>query len=159
MPSPAEAIDKYADAQSFLTYTVYKPSRTLGLGVRTFEFITCNDQGEPWLYARYGGTVRYFEIMQTMTGVKCSDPGLSKKLPNVKVNDVTAKLYVYCDPAKPVSFAKCSRVHIVRLGGYLIFTNKARKGLKRTEIQVQVFGGITYSQLLTIAQSLKKVTP
>jgi hypothetical protein len=150
--------DKYSDAQTGLTYTVYKPSNTLGLSSSAFQLISCGVNAEQWIYAKYGGTKRYVEIMQTMAGVKCSDPGLSKQLKNVAINGVSAKLYVYCDPTKPAVAKKCSTSDIARVGGYLIFTNKAAKNLKRTEIQVQVIGGITYAQLLTVAKSLKTVT-
>jgi len=147
--------DKYSDAQTGLTYTVYKPSNTLGLSGSVFQLMSCGENEEEWIYAKYGGTVRYVEIMQTMAGVKCSDPGLSKQLKSVKINGISAKLYVYCDPTKPAAAAKCTTSDIARVGGYLIFTNKAAKNLEPTEIQVQVLGGITYLQLLKVAKSLK----
>lgn len=150
--------DKFSDAQTGLTYTVYKPSNTLGLSASKFQLISCGMGSEQWIYVKYGGTTRYLEIMQTMAGVKCSDPGLSKYLKTLSINGISAKLYVYCDPTKPAAFKKCSTADIGRLGGYLIFTNKAAKNLKRTEIQVQAIGGITYAQLLTVAKSLKTVT-
>jgi len=150
--------DKYSDAQTGLTYTVYKPSNTLGLSGRDFQLLDCGEDAEQWVYAKYGGTVRYLEIMQTMAGVKCSDPGLAKQLKNVKINGVSAKLFVYCDPTKPASAAKCTSADIGRVGGYLLFTNRAAKNLEPTEIQVQVLGGITYAQLLKVAKSLKIAT-
>jgi len=159
-PSAAFAMgsgDKYSDAQTGLTYTVYKPSNTLGLSGSDFQLISCGENAEQWIYAKYGGTKRYIEIMQTMAGVKCSDPGLAKQLKNVKINGVSAKLFVYCDPTKPASAAKCTTADIGRVGGYFIFTNKAAKNLESTEIQVQVIGGITYAQLLKVAKSLKIV--
>ena len=149
--------DKYADAQTGLTYTVYKPADTLGLSASDFQLITCGVGAEQWLYAKYGGTTRYLEIMETAAGVKCSDPGLSKQLRDVVINGVKAKLYVHCDPTKPAVANKCTTADIARVGGYLIFTNKAAKALKPTEIQVQAIGGITYAQLLTVAKSLKTV--
>ena len=161
--SPLTAIamgsgDKFSDAQTGVTYTVYKPSYTLGLTASKFQLITCGIGSEQWIYVKYGGTKRYLEIMQTMAGVKCSDPGLSKYLKTLPINGVKAKLYVYCDPSKPASYKRSGTEDIGRLGGYLIFTNKAAKNLKRTEIQVQAIGGITYAQLLTVAKSLKTVT-
>ena len=155
--SAAGSGDKYADAQTGLTYTLYKPSNTLGLSASKFQLITCSVGAEQWLYVKYGGTKRYIEIMETMAGVKCSNPGLSKQLKNVVINGITAELYVYCDPTKPASSAKCGTVDIARVGGYLLFTNKAAKNLKRTEIQVQAIGGVTYAQLLIVAKSLKTV--
>lgn len=151
--------DKYSDAQTGLTYTVYKPSYTVGLTATKFQLLTCGIGTEEWLYAKYGGTKRYIEIMETMSGVKCSDPGLSKLVKTVTINGAKAKLYVYCDPSKPTSYKKCSTSDIARLGGYFIFTNKAGKNLKKTEIQVQAIGGITYAQLLAVAKSLKTVSP
>jgi hypothetical protein len=70
---------------------------------------------------------------------------------------MSAKVYVYCDPAKTDSFKKCGVNDIARVGGYLVFTTKAAKGFKATEIQVQGMGGITYSQLLAAAKSFKVV--
>ena len=149
--------NKFVDAQTGLTYTVHKPSNTLSMPGKLFQLLDCQPEEEQWLYAKYGGTVRYIEIMQTMAGVKCSDPGVAKLLKPVVINGVKAQVYVYCDPAKAASFAKCGTTDILRLGGYLIFTTKPSKGLKGTEIQVQGMGGITYAQLVTVAKGLKPV--
>ena len=149
--------NKFSDAQTGLTYTVYKPSNTLGLPGKSFQLLECQPGEEQWLYAKYGGTARYLEIMQTMAGVKCSDPGLAKLLKPVVINGVKAQVYVYCDPAKAASFKKCGTADIVRVGGYLIFTTKRGKILTGTQIQVQGMGGITYAQLLTVAKGLKPV--
>jgi len=149
--------NKFADVQTGLTYTVYKPSTTLSMPGKLFQLLDCQPGEEQWLYAKYGGTVRYIEIMQTMAGVKCSDPAVAKLLKPVVINGVKAQVYVYCDPAKAASFAKCGTTDILRLGGYLIFTPKAGKGLKATEIQVQAMGGIPYAQLITVAKGLKPV--
>ena len=96
--------NKFADAQTGVTYTVYKPSTTLSMPGKLFQLIECQPGEEPWVYAKYGGTVRYIEIMQTMAGVKCSDPGVAKLLKPVVINGSKAQVYVYCDPAKAASF-------------------------------------------------------
>jgi len=150
--------DKYSDAQTGLTYTVYKPSYTVGLTASKFQLLTCGVGSEQWIYVKYGGTKRFLEIMETQAGVKCSDPGLSKYLKTVPINGAKAKLYAYCDPRNQTNYKKCSTSDISRVGGYLMFTNKAGKNLKRTEIQVQAIGGITYAQLLSVAKSLKTVS-
>ena len=150
--------DKFSDAQTGLTYSVYKPSNTLGLKTSKFSLLPCQPGKEEWLHIKYGGTTRYLEIMQTMAKVKCSDPGVSKYLRTAKINSISAKVYVYCDPAKAASYKKCGVDDIARVGGYLIFTTKSTKFLKSAEIQVQGIGGITYSQLLAVAKSLKTVT-
>lgn len=149
--------DKYSDVQTGLTYTVYKPSNTLSFPGKLFRLLDCQPGEEQWLYAKYGGTARYVEIMQTMAGVKCSDPGLSKLLKPVLINGVKAQVHVYCDPAKTASFKKCGTADIVRMGGYLMFTTKEGKILQATEIQVQASAGISYAQMLTVAKGLKPV--
>ena len=149
--------DKYSDAQTGLTYTVYKPSNTLSLPGKLFQLIDCQPGEEQWLYAKYGGSSRYIEIMETMAGVKCSNPGLSKLLKPVVINGIKAQVYVYCDPTKAASFKKCGTADIVRMGGYLMFTTKAGKILQGTEIQVQASAGVSYAQLLTVAKGLKPV--
>lgn len=150
--------DKYSDAQTGLTYTVYKPSYTIGLTATKFQLLPCGVGAEQWIYVKYGGTKRFLEIMETKAGIKCSDPGLSKYLKTVTINGVKAKLYAYCDSRNLATYRKCSTADIARVGGYFMFTNKAGKNLKRTEIQVQAIGGITYAQLLSVAKSLKTVS-
>lgn len=151
--------DKFSDAQTGLTYSVYKPSNTLGLKATQFSLLTCQPGEEEWVFVQYGGTKRYLQIMETMAGAKCSDPGLSKYLRIALVNGIKAKVYAYCDRTQisAAAYKKCGVDDIGRVGGYLLFTTKAAKGLKGTEIQVQGIGGITYAQLLTVAKSLKTV--
>jgi hypothetical protein len=153
------ASDKFADSQSGLTYSVYKPSNTLGLKTTRFSLLTCQPGQEDWIFVQYGGTKRYLQIMQTMGGVQCSNPGLSKYLRAALVNGNKAKVYAYCDPTQmsTAAYMRCGTEDIARVGGYLIYTTKAVKGFEATEIQVQGIGGITYAQLLSVAKGLKVV--
>ena len=153
------AIDKFSDSQTTLSYSVYKPSNTLGLKTSKFSLLQCLPDEQDWLFVQYGGTVRYLQIMQTMGGVKCSDPGLSKYLRAALVNGNKAKVYAYCDPTQMslAAYKRCGIEDIGRVGGYLIYTTKAVKPYAPTEIQVQGFGGITYAQLLAVAKGLKTV--
>jgi hypothetical protein len=153
------ATDKFADSQTGLTYSVYKPSNTLGLKTTKFSLLTCQPGQEDWIFVQYGGTKRYLQIMQTMGGAKCSDPGLSKYLRAALVNGNKAKVYAYCDPTQmsTAAYKRCGTEDIARVGGYLIYTTKAVKPYAPTEIQVQGFGGITYAQLLAVAKGLKTV--
>jgi hypothetical protein len=160
--APATAVaasDKFSDSQTTLSYSVYKPSNTLGLKTSKFSLLQCLPDEQDWLFVQYGGTVRYLQIMQTMGGVKCSDPGLSKYLRAAVVNGNKAKVYAYCDPTQMslAAYKRCGIEDIGRVGGYLIYTTKAVKGFEATEIQVQGFGGITYAQLLAVAKGLKTV--
>lgn len=153
------ANDKFADSQTGLTYSVYKPSNTLGLKATKFSLLTCQPGQEDWIFVQYGGTKRYLQIMQTMGGVQCSNPGLSKYLRAALVNGNKAKVYAYCDPSQmsTAAYMRCGIEDIARVGGYLIYTTKALKGFEATEIQVQGIGGITYAQLLSVAKGLKVV--
>jgi|GEM_PF-1234002 len=160
--APATAVaasDKFSDSQTTLSYSVYKPSNTLGLKTSKFSLLQCLPDEQDWLFVQYGGTVRYLQIMQTMGGVKCSDPGLSKYLRAALVNGNKAKVYAYCDPTQMslAAYKRCGIEDIGRVGGYLIYTTKAVKPYAPTEIQVQGFGGITYAQLISVAKSLKTV--
>ena len=160
--APATAVaasDKFSDSQTTLSYSVYKPSNTLGLKTSKFSLLQCLPDEQDWLFVQYGGTVRYLQIMQTMGGVKCSDPGLSKYLRAALVNGNKAKVYAYCDPTQMslAAYKRCGTEDIARVGGYLIYTTKAVKPYASTEIQVQGFGGITYAQLLAVAKGLKTV--
>ncbi len=158
LPASAFAMgsgDKFVDAQTGLTYSVNKPTQTLGLKLSKFQLIICAEKKEQWIYAKYGSGKKFLEIMETMAGVKCSNPGLSKKLPSVSVNGIRANVYVYCDPTNPKAFRKCTVADIARVGGYLLFTTKPTQILKGTEIQVQGIGGVTYAQLISVAKGFK----
>ena len=106
-------------------------------------------------YAKYGTGKKFLEIMETMAGDKCSNPGLSKSLTSIVINKIRAQVHVYCDPTQPAAFKKCSASDISKVGGYLMFTTKPTKSLKATEIRVQGMGGVTYSQLILVVKNLK----
>ena len=154
--SPAVAMgsgNPYLDAQTGLTYSLYKPVNTLGLTQTKFALLTCGGGGEQWTYVRFGKTPKQLEIMQVMKGAHCSNPGLSIQLPSVKINGILATLHVYCDPTKPAVAKKCSIADIAKVGGYFYFTLPGYYAMKATDIQVQATGGVTYAQLLSVARS------
>ena len=113
------ATDRFADSQTGLTYSVYKPSNALGLKTTKFSLLPCQPGQEDWIFVQYGGTKRYLQIMQTMGGVKCSDPGLSKYLRAALVNGNKAKVYAYCDPSQmsEAAYKRCGTEDIARVGG------------------------------------------
>lgn len=149
--------DKYQDAQVGLTYTVYKPSVTLGFKETAFKLIECGMGREQWIAIKLGSGKKFIEIYESMSGKPCSNPGLSKRLADVKVNSIAAEVHVYCDPTNPAAAKKCTTADIAKVGGYIMFTAKAGKNLKATQIQVQGVGGITYAQLIAIANGVKQL--
>ena len=146
--------DPYVDAQTSLTYSLYKPVNTVGLHQVKFQLLTCGGGGEQWVYVAFAKGKKKIEIMQTMKGSHCSDPGLSVKMPSVKINGITSALHIYCDPTKPSTAKKCSTADVSKVGGYLMYNLPGYYGMKGTSVQVQATGGITYAQLIVVAKSL-----
>ena len=159
LPTSAFAMgsgDPYLDAQTGLTYSLYKPVNILNLSQTKFQLLPCGSGGggEEWVYTRFSKAKKKIEIMQTMKGAHCSDPGLSVKLSSVKINGVSASLFAYCDPTNTSAAKKCNTKDISRVGGYLLFKLPGYYRMKATNVQVQALGGITYTQLISVARSL-----
>jgi hypothetical protein len=146
--------DPYLDAQTGLTYSLYKPVNTLGLSQTEFKLLPCGGGGEEWVYTKFSKGKKKIEVMQAMKGLHCSDPGLSVKSPSIKINGTTASVFVYCNPTNKTSAKKCSTKDFAKAGGYLSFTLPGYYGMKATTFQVQGTGGITYEQIKNIARSL-----
>ena len=146
--------DPYLDAQTGLTYSLYKPVNTLGLSQTEFKLLPCGGGGEEWVYTKFSKGKKKIEVMQAMKGLHCSDPGLSVKSLSIKINGTTASVFVYCDPTNKTSAKKCSTKDFAKAGGYLSFTLPGYYGMKATTFQVQGTGGITYEQIKNIARSL-----
>lgn len=145
--------NQYVDAQTGLTYSLYKPVNTFNLKLSKFQLLQCGGGGEEWLYTAFGTGKKKIEVMQTMIGAHCSNPGLSKQLSSTKINSIPATVHVYCDVTKPVIFKKCSSADIAKVGGYLMMTLPGYYKLKAVTVQVQVTGGLTYAQLLAVSKS------
>ena len=144
----------YLDAQTGLTYSLYKPVNTLGFPQTKFQLLVCGGGGEQWVYTRFNKAKKTVEVMQTMAGAHCSNPGLSMKMPNTKINGITAGVFVYCDPTKPALAKKCSTNDVTKVGGYLSFVLPGYYKMKAVSMQVQATGGVTYSQLVAVARSM-----
>jgi hypothetical protein len=146
--------DPYLDAQTGLTYSLYKPVNTLGLPQTAFKVLVCGGGGEEWVYTRFSKGKKQIEVMQTMAGSHCSNPGMSVSMPSTKINGISAKVFVYCDPTQKNAAKNCSTAKISTVGGYLLFTLPGYYGMKKVEMQVQGVGGVTYAQLIAIARSM-----
>ncbi len=145
--------DNYLAAQKHLTYSLYKPVNTIGLLQTKFQELGCGGGGQSWLYVSFNKGKKSIETMQTLKGAHCSNPGLSVKMPSIKINGIPASLFVYCDPTKPSAAKKCSTADISKVGGYIFFTLPGYYGMKATDMQVQAGGGVTYEQLVAVARS------
>ncbi len=146
--------DQYVDAQTGLTYSLYKPVNTLNLPQSKFQLLQCGGGGEEWVFTAFGKSAKKIEIMQTMIGAHCSNPGLSMKVATTKINGISAEVRAYCDPTKKAAAKSCNTSSITKVGGYLTFTLPGYYGMKSTSMQVQGIGGITYAQLIAVARSM-----
>ena len=146
--------NSYVDAQTGLTYSLYKPVNTAGLAQTKFSLLDCGVGKEQWVAVRFASGKKTIEVMQTMFGAHCSNPGLAKKLALVTVSNRTAAVYVFCDPAKPAAFKKCGTADIKSVGGYISFRLPGYYKMKATDVEVLATGGITYSQLLAVSRSM-----
>ncbi|MEI6039666.1 MAG: hypothetical protein WCQ52_08265 [Actinomycetes bacterium] len=155
--SPASAAtntDPYLRAQTKITYSLYKPVNTLGFAQTDFKVLVCGGGGENWVYAGFSKAKKHIDIMQTKVGAHCSNPGLSVKLPSIKINDIPAQVFAFCDPRAGTSPKTCSTSSINKVGGYLTFILPGYYKTKPVSMQVQVTGGVTYAQMIAVARSL-----
>lgn len=159
-PIPAHSMgtgNQYLDAQSGLSYTVYSPKNTLGFKESSFKLLKCASVGDDWIAVSFKSGKKLLEIYQNRFDLRCSDPGLSKRLKDIKIGASVAKVFVYCDPTNVSKHKKCNEADIKSVGGYLLFTAPGASNLKRTFIQVQGTGGVTYAELLRVAKSLTPI--
>jgi hypothetical protein len=147
------ASENYLAAQKGLSYSLYRPVNTLGFAQSKFQKLMCGGGGEDWIYVNFIKGKKSIETMQTRKGAHCSNPGLSTRMPSIKINGVAASVFVYCDPTKPSATKKCSITDISKVGGYIFLTLPGYYGLKPTDMQVQVTGGISYEKLVSVAKS------
>ena len=144
----------YLDAQTGLTYTIYQPTNTIGLTQTSFKLLKCAKAGDDWLAVAFGSNKKVIEIYESGADQHCSDPGIAKQLADVKINQVIAKTYVYCNPSNQQKFNACSVKVIEKVGGYLMMSMPAKANLKQTRIQIQGTKGVTYQELIKVAKSL-----
>jgi len=147
------APENYLAAQKGLSYSLYRPVNTLGFAQTKFQKLICGGGGESWIYVRFNKGKKSIETMQTRKGAHCSNPGLSVRMPSIKINGLAASVFVYCDPTKPTSAKNCSITDISTVGGYIFLTLPGYYGLKPTDMQVQVTGGISFEELVSVAKS------
>lgn len=146
--------DPYSDAQTGLTYAIWKPTTTASLKLTEIKLLICPAKSEQWLAATYGSKNRYVQIMETDSKVHCSDPGKGKQLLSVKIGTATAKVFAFCDRANQTAWKKCATANIAKVGGYIMWTAPKTKLLRATSIEV-VGMGLSYKELLATARGMK----
>jgi hypothetical protein len=150
--------DPYVDAQTGLTYAIWKPSTTVDLKLTEIKLLICTMKSEQWISATYGSKKKYLQVMESDSKAKCSDPGVGKQVSNVKIGTSAAKVFAFCNPANHAAWGNCSTSDIETLGGYVMWIAPKIKLLKATSIEV-LGKGLTYKEIILAARGLKLLTP
>lgn len=146
--------DPYLDTQVGVTYTVYKPSFTAGLGMQQGgRDITCPPGTEANLFVSYGKrSAQQFTVHEG--NPMCSDIGQGEVVLKKKVNGIRMIVEAYCDPS---SNAPCTRADVRTFGGHLQATFPATAGLRPTTVWIETYSAknLSAKQLIRIARSMK----
>ena len=151
----AAPASKYQAAQKSVNYQILQPGSTGDLLMRSFQMQSCGATSPKWLAAIYGET-RSVQFLETDSAVKCSNPGLGKKVATANINGNLATIVAFCDPANAAQWKSCKTSDIHNYGGYAMWKVPATKKLRGTEVEVLV-SGLTYADLLRMARAMKPV--
>lgn len=150
--------DPYQDLQVGVSYTVYKPTFTAGLGMQQGgSDVTCPAGTEANLFVSYGKrTAKQFTVHEG--NPMCSDIGQGKVVLATKVKGVKMTVEAYCDPA---TGAKCTKADVRKYGGHLEAVFPGVNGLRTTTLWIETYGANNLSarELVRIAKSMKPVNP
>lgn len=157
---PASAMgtgNPWDDLQVGVTYTVYSPTFTAGLNVRSVGGNPATAPGiEENLVASYGkANGRGFTIYEG--NPLGSDPGMAVPVLSTTVQGRAATVYAFCDPG---AGRGCKAADVGAVGGYLRVTLPAAKGLRPTVVVIETDGPrpIAAQQLVQIARGLQPIT-
>ncbi len=151
----ATPASQYQAAQKSVKYQILQPGSTGNLILRSFSMQSCGATSPKWLAAIYGET-RSVQFLETDSSVKCSNPGLGKKVATASINGNIATIVAFCDPANAAQWKSCKTSDIHNYGGYAMWKVPATKKLRGTEVEVLV-SGLTYADLLRMARAMKPV--
>ena len=132
----AEGPNAYESAQVGLTYTVYEPSRTLGLTRSDFELEDCAPGRDEQINADYGreGEGRWIQLNQSQEGCQDGPDGVGPTA-TFSVRGATATVMGDC-PGQASTCSKATRAG-ARRGAYTTVTlPSAGDGLSATYVEV-----------------------
>lgn len=146
--------DPFLDLQNGVSYTVYKPSFTAGVGLQQGgSDVTCPPGTEANLLAVYGKrTARQFSLHEG--NPMCSDIGQGTVVFKKKVKGIMMTVEAYCDPD---TNTPCAKADVRKFGGHLEAVFPGVNGLRPTTVWIETYGAknLTARQLVRIAKSLK----
>jgi hypothetical protein len=145
--------NKYVDAQTGVTYSVYEPKTLLGLPTLTFQLRPCrlHPGQDEYLFASYGGAEVGITLVETAAAFNCTGLDTPHSLGNVIINGVKAKVGMYCVAAN------CPANKFSHYGGEISFIAPGTGYLKPTFIRIGTQGGFSLKQLISFAQGVKRI--
>lgn len=150
--------DPYQNLQVGVSYTVYKPSFTAGLGMQQGgSDVTCPPGTEANLFVVYGKrTAKQFSVHEG--NPMCSDIGQGKVVLTKKVKGIKMTVEAYCDPAAGTD---CTRADVRKYGGHLEAVLPGVNGLRTTTLWIETYGAknLSAKDLVKIAKSMKPINP
>jgi len=146
--------DPYVDAQTGLTYAIWKPTTTVALKLSEIKLLLCSMKSEQWISATYGSKKKYVQVLESDSKARCSDTRVGKLVSTIKIGTATAKVFVYCNKANAIAWNSCSTSDFATVGGYLTWIAPKTKKLKATSIEV-LAQGVAYKDVLATAKALK----
>jgi hypothetical protein len=157
-PSPWE------NAQVGLTYTLYRPTATLGLSRAEFRLVPCQPGQDESVFATYGraynppsnfGKVRGFSIGEGYPSI-CANAGIAKYVTTRTVNGARIRVSVYCDPAQ---FKSCTIASGFRNGYVLQWRQpyRATQVIKKRTVMFMDSSLLTLPQVLQVVGGLRPV--
>ncbi len=148
--------DPYQDLQVGVSYTVYKPTFTTGLGMQQGgSDITCPPGTEANLFVMYGKrTAKQFTVHEG--NPMCSDIGQGKVVLTKRVKGIKMTVEAYCDPS---AAAECTKADVRKYGGHLQAVFPAVGGLRTTTVWIETYGAknLSAKELVKIAKRMKPI--
>jgi len=148
--------DKFQDAQTGLTFQIFKPANTAHLKGYRFKMLSCGADTEQWIAAYYGKTSKgpALQILENSAATPCYNSGMGVTVATTTINKAPVRFVAYCDPASQKQWKNCSIKDIAKYGGYAHWDTAPTKNLKATTIEI-IAMGLSYQQILDVAKSLK----
>jgi hypothetical protein len=153
----AMGADPWTNAQTGLTYPLYKPLTALGLKQGKIKLLPCGGGHDDWFAVSYGAGAgakqRGFDLYEG--NPICSDIGDVRLMATRTIGGARVQIHVGCDPAGP-----CKLSQGRTLGYVLTWKHVApAKGVfraKRTSLEI-VSSRLTLAQVLRVAASLRRL--
>lgn len=146
----------YEDMQVGVSYTVYQPGYTGGLGQTGLGNTTCTDGSEENTIVLYGRASKATLAVWEGNPI-CADPaGSGKTVGTPQVRGQKAIIQAFCDPSIAKEWKSCSPKDVAIHGGSLQVTLPASGSLRPTNVTLVTSGKhpLSYSALLRIARSM-----